>query len=259
MTAQTGYDAFDNATNPSFPTRYQFTGREFDSFSGLQFSRARFYDPRLGRFISEDPIGFAGGDVNLYGYVRNQPYIFRDPMGLYPGVDVVPNPNIWGPAAARLAAAGGALLSAAGAAASSPVVVAGAGLAIGVGIGYYPGQWTANHPSNPFVNGPWNPFGTPAPLLPPFPITPPNSSPVSCRVRPRSTPFYPLPPNSNPPPDDNGGDTCMRLLVLCLENPYQPGRKKSQWGTKKDCGACYRECKAGGGAWPFYKCPIFED
>ena len=81
LTAQTGYDAFGNATNPAFPTRYQFTGREFDSFSGLQFSRARFYDPKLGRFISEDPIGFAGGDINLYGYVGNRPLARRDPTG----------------------------------------------------------------------------------------------------------------------------------------------------------------------------------
>jgi len=58
LTAQTGYDAFGNATNAAFPTRYQFTGREFDSFTGLQFSRARFYDPRLGRFISVDLLAF---------------------------------------------------------------------------------------------------------------------------------------------------------------------------------------------------------
>ena len=87
LTAQTGYDAFGNATNAAFPTRYQFTGREFDSFTGLQFSRARFYDPRLGRFISEDPIGFAGGDINLYGYVRNRPLTFTDSLGLDPEWD----------------------------------------------------------------------------------------------------------------------------------------------------------------------------
>ncbi|MBX3265414.1 MAG: RHS repeat-associated core domain-containing protein [Acidobacteria bacterium] len=81
LTAQTGYRASGNATNAAFPTRYQFTGREFDSSTGLQFSRARFYDPKLGRFISEDPIGFAGGDVNLYGYVWNDPLHFVDPQG----------------------------------------------------------------------------------------------------------------------------------------------------------------------------------
>ena len=82
LTASTTYDSFGNSSNTNFPSRYQFTGREFDSFSGLQFSRARFYDPKLGRFISEDPIGFGGGDINLYGYVWNSPGSFTDPTGL---------------------------------------------------------------------------------------------------------------------------------------------------------------------------------
>lgn len=81
LTAQTGYDAFGSATNAAFPTRYQFTGRERDDFTGLMHYRARHYDPKLGRFISEDPIGFAGGDVNLYGYVGNRPLALRDPTG----------------------------------------------------------------------------------------------------------------------------------------------------------------------------------
>jgi RHS repeat-associated protein len=80
--ASTNYDSFGNATNANLPTRYQFTGREYDNFTGLQYSRARWYDANLGRFISEDPIGFAGGDINLYGYVRNRPNRFRDPKGL---------------------------------------------------------------------------------------------------------------------------------------------------------------------------------
>ncbi|MEA1900480.1 MAG: RHS repeat-associated core domain-containing protein [Thermodesulfobacteriota bacterium] len=42
---------------------------------------ARYYDPQVGRFISEDPIGFAGGDVNLYAYVSNNPVMFVDPDG----------------------------------------------------------------------------------------------------------------------------------------------------------------------------------
>jgi RHS repeat-associated protein len=80
--SSTNYDSFGNATNANFPTRYQFTGREFDSLTGLQYSRARWYDGNLGRFISEDPIGFRGGDVNLYGYVRNKSIKYKDPTGL---------------------------------------------------------------------------------------------------------------------------------------------------------------------------------
>ncbi|MHC1727321.1 MAG: RHS repeat-associated core domain-containing protein [Syntrophobacteraceae bacterium] len=50
--------------------------------NGLYYMRARYYDPGVGRFISEDPIGFAGGDVNLYGYVANDPINAIDPFGL---------------------------------------------------------------------------------------------------------------------------------------------------------------------------------
>jgi RHS repeat-associated protein len=52
-------------------------------------------------------------------------------------------------------------------------------------------------------------------------------------------------------------NTCKRLLELCLESPMQPPHRQKQWGKRKDCGACFRECNAAGGAWPFYKCPIF--
>jgi len=52
-----------------------------DAAIRLQYSRARWYDPFIGRFISEDPIGFGGGDINLYGYVWNNPIAFTDPMG----------------------------------------------------------------------------------------------------------------------------------------------------------------------------------
>lgn len=87
LTSTAAYDSFGSATG-NLATRYQFTGREFDSFSGLQFSRARFYDQKLGRFASEDPIGFNGGDVNLYGYVKNNAFNFRDPSGKSPAVVV---------------------------------------------------------------------------------------------------------------------------------------------------------------------------
>lgn len=82
ITESNSYDSFGNASNSSFSSRYQFTGREFDSFTGLQYNRARWYNPQIGRFISEDPIGFRGGDVNLYGYVRNNPVNYFDPLGL---------------------------------------------------------------------------------------------------------------------------------------------------------------------------------
>ncbi len=81
VTSSASYDSFGNATG-NLTTRYQFTGREFDNFTGLHYYRARWYDGNLGRFISEDPIGLAGGDVNLYGYVGNNPLGATDPSGL---------------------------------------------------------------------------------------------------------------------------------------------------------------------------------
>lgn len=86
------YDSFGKPTNASFPTRYQFTGREYDNFSGLQYSRARWYDPKIGGFISEDPIGLGGGDVNLYGYVWNNPQNYTDPSGRFPYNRMGPSP-----------------------------------------------------------------------------------------------------------------------------------------------------------------------
>ncbi len=59
---------------------YQYTGRENDG-TGLYFYRARYYSPTLQRFISEDPLGFRGGDANLYAYVWNSPSNFFDPIG----------------------------------------------------------------------------------------------------------------------------------------------------------------------------------
>jgi RHS repeat-associated protein len=50
--------------------------------NGLYYMRARYYDPEVGRFVSEDPLGFDGGDVNLYVYVGNNPILLFDPWGL---------------------------------------------------------------------------------------------------------------------------------------------------------------------------------
>jgi RHS repeat-associated protein len=62
---------------------YAFTGREWDSNAGLYYYRARYYDPKLGRFISEDPIGFLGG-FNFFTDVGNDPTSQLDPDGLKP-------------------------------------------------------------------------------------------------------------------------------------------------------------------------------
>ena len=56
-------------------------GREYDGDTCLYYNRARWYDPKIHRFISEDPIGFAAGDANLYRYCGNSPTNATDPSG----------------------------------------------------------------------------------------------------------------------------------------------------------------------------------
>jgi RHS repeat-associated protein len=82
-TARYVFEPFGTTTssNPSFPNAFRFTGRELDE-TGLYYYRARYYHPGLQRFIAEDPIGLAGGDLNPYAYVRNRPTTLRDPLGL---------------------------------------------------------------------------------------------------------------------------------------------------------------------------------
>jgi RHS repeat-associated protein len=83
ITNSASYDGFGNSTN-NLLTRYQFTGREVDADLGVQYNRARFYDAKLGRFISEDPIGFRGGTANLFEYVNGNPIMGTDPTGEIP-------------------------------------------------------------------------------------------------------------------------------------------------------------------------------
>jgi len=80
------YESFGRptVTGASNSNSYQYTGRENDG-TGLYYYRARYYHPTLQRFVSEDPIEFRGGDVNLYGYVGNRPTFSGDPLGLKKG------------------------------------------------------------------------------------------------------------------------------------------------------------------------------
>lgn len=60
----------------------QYTGRENDG-TGLYYYRARYYSPQMGRFISQDPIGWASGQTNNYAYVNGNPISYTDPEGKF--------------------------------------------------------------------------------------------------------------------------------------------------------------------------------
>jgi len=83
LTTHYTYEPFGKTavTGAGTTNSFAFTGRELDA-TGLYYHRARYYSPTMGRFISEDPIGLAAGDGNLYAYVGNDPNDFADPFGL---------------------------------------------------------------------------------------------------------------------------------------------------------------------------------
>jgi len=89
-TSSRRYDAFGNPEE-DIPSGYAYTGREWDAETGLYYYRARYYDPRTGRFVSEDPIGFGDGP-NLYAYVAGDPVNRRDPSGTSWWNDMAKNP-----------------------------------------------------------------------------------------------------------------------------------------------------------------------
>jgi RHS repeat-associated protein len=79
------YDSFGTIisdTNSSFTIPFGFAGGLQDRDTTLIRFGARDYDPTLGRWTAKDPIDFAGGDTNLYGYVENNPINLIDPFGL---------------------------------------------------------------------------------------------------------------------------------------------------------------------------------
>ena len=77
------YDEFGNITQDTSPgfQPFGFAGGLYDPDTGLTRFGARDYNPRVGRWTAKDPIRFAGGGANLYGYVLNDPVNLVDPSG----------------------------------------------------------------------------------------------------------------------------------------------------------------------------------
>jgi len=85
------YDLFGNVitdTNTSFNIPFGFAGGLHDQDTGLVRFGFRDYDPDTGRWTAKDPIGFSGGDIDLYGYCLNDPVNWVDPYGFSAAGDV---------------------------------------------------------------------------------------------------------------------------------------------------------------------------
>ena len=80
------YDSFGNViadSDATFAVPFGFAGGLFDSDTGLTRFGFRDYDADVGRWTAKDPIGFEGGDTDLYGYVVGDPVNGVDPEGTF--------------------------------------------------------------------------------------------------------------------------------------------------------------------------------
>ncbi len=76
------FDSFGQSTSTwAVDFQFGFTGRPWDADTALYDNRARSYDPRVGRWLTEDPTGYSAGDMNLYRYCGNSPVDRIDPSG----------------------------------------------------------------------------------------------------------------------------------------------------------------------------------
>ncbi len=80
-------------SNAAYAPRFIYAGMEFDQATGLYLDGERYYNPGIGRFMSQDPAGFAGGGTNLYSYVDNDAPNMVDPSGLSPTTPNQPAPS----------------------------------------------------------------------------------------------------------------------------------------------------------------------
>jgi len=81
---EASYDPFGSADifpSSTVKNNFRFPGQYYDDEAGLSYNWYRNYNPQIGRYMTPDSIGLAGG-INLYSYVSNNPINFVDPLGL---------------------------------------------------------------------------------------------------------------------------------------------------------------------------------
>jgi RHS repeat-associated protein len=87
----------DSIETPVDPVGY--TGHKFDTDLGLSYMQARYYDPVIGRFLSNDPVGYTAKNpvmsFNRYSYVSNNPYKYTDPNGQFQFVQSLVGGRSW--------------------------------------------------------------------------------------------------------------------------------------------------------------------
>jgi RHS repeat-associated protein len=79
------YDRFgrlESETNSSVDLSFGYVGKLYDEVTKVNYYLNRWYDHRIGKWLSEDPLGFAAGDANLARYVGNTSSMLTDPLGL---------------------------------------------------------------------------------------------------------------------------------------------------------------------------------
>ena len=215
----------------------RFSGQYEDTETGLYYNWYRYYIPSTGRYLKVDPIGFYGGQANLYGYTSNNPVVYIDPLGLGK-IGAI----IGGAIGAGVGIAVGTLETVGtfgGGIVIAPAIVAGSA-AIGSGIGHYAEEGIRHF----FESSIWDDIESDVPDSAVDDVTTPDDNVI---VGP--WPDSGVEPDAPPIADDQvrkrlkRHEHCRRLYELC-DSQRWPG----------NCSSCLTFCETQG-FWDYGNCP----